>query len=195
MKIELRELQEQVKKVLSKKRYFHTLGVQYTAANLAMRYDLDIEKASIAGLLHDCAKSLTDEKLLEKCKKHQISIRKIEERNPYLLHAKLGGYYAIHQYGITDEEIVQAIIYHTTGKPKMNLLEKIVFVADYIEPGRKEVSGMKEIRHIAYIDLDKTVYLILENTLSYLKGEEIKKEIDPVTEEAYQYYKNLQNER
>lgn len=174
---------------LVKKRYTHTLGVSYTAAALAMKYGLDIKKAQVAGLLHDCAKCNSDEKMLEKCKKNKIAMTEIEKRNPYLLHAKLGAYLAKKEYEIEEEDILSAIVYHTTGKPNMSMLEKIIFVSDYIEPNRKEIWGLSEIRKIAFENLDEAVYLILEHTLSYLKTESGKKEIDSMTEKAFEYYK------
>lgn len=184
---ELLQIAEKVKEKVNKKRYIHTIGVTYTAAALAMRYDADIKKAALAGLLHDNAKCYSDEKMLEKCKKHEIKIRKIEKQNPYLLHAKLGACYAKCKYGIEDEEILDAITWHTTGKADMSLLEKIIFVADYMEPGRKMIEGLPEVRREAFLDLDKCVYLILRNTLQYLEQDK-GKEIDEMTYSAYCFY-------
>lgn len=183
------EINCKLQKELTKRRYTHTLGVSYTAAALAMKYGYDIKKAQVAGLLHDCAKCNTDEKMLEKCKKNKIIITDIEKRNPYLLHAKLGACLAKKQYGIEEEEILSAIAYHTTGKPAMSELEKIVFVSDYIEPNRKEIWGLSQIRKMAFENLDEAVFMILDNTLSYLKEESGKKEIDSMTEEAFEYYR------
>ncbi len=183
------EINNKLQKELTKKRYTHTLGVSYTAAALAMKYGYDIKKAQVAGLLHDCAKCNTDEKMLEKCKKNKIKMTDVEKKNPYLLHAKLGACLAKKQYGIEEEEILSAITYHTTGKPAMSELEKIVFISDYIEPNRKEIWGLPQIRKIAFENLDEAVFLILEHTLSYLKKENVNKEIDSMTEEAFEYYK------
>lgn len=183
-------IQKRLKDLLPNKRYMHTLGVQYTAANLAMRYGCDIKEAQIAGLLHDCAKYMSDEKILHKCRKYQLPVTELEERNPYLLHGKLGAYLAEHEYGITSKKIQSAILYHTTGKPNMSQMEKIIFAADYMEPGRKMVPGLNDVRKEIYRNLDKAVVAILKNTLSYLKNEN-EKEIDPMTIRAYDYYKNL----
>jgi predicted HD superfamily hydrolase involved in NAD metabolism len=185
------EIQEELKKELPKKRFHHTLGVEHTSACLAMRYGANIAKAQAGGLLHDCAKCLSDQEILLRCKSSKLTITEVEERNPYLLHAKLGAEIARERYGIQDIEVLNTIIYHTTGKPNMSLLEKIVFVADYIEPSRKEIPGLSEIRKLSFIDLDKTVYQILKNTLSYLSGDTGVKEIDPLTEKAYEYYKEI----
>lgn len=175
-----------MEKVQDAKRFEHTLGVEYTAAALAMRYGYDIADAQIAGLLHDCAKCLSDEKQLAICKKHNISISVVESRNPFLLHAKTGAYLAGKKYGIMDPDILNAIRYHTTGRPGMGLLEKIVFLADYIEPGRKHAPNLAEIRKLAFVDLDKALLQILEDTLGYLKNSE--GEIDPMTEKTCRYY-------
>lgn len=190
---EIMEIEERIGKVLSEKRFFHTRGVMYTSASLAMFYGANMEHAMLAGLLHDCAKYLSESEQLHQCSKHHLPVREVEKRNPYLLHAKVGAYFAEKKYGITDPEILSAITWHTTGKPAMSVMDKIVFIADYIEPGRKMIEGLPEIRTMAFQDLDRTVYKILDNTLHYLKKDKEgkKKEIDCMTHEAYNYYKEL----
>ncbi len=125
------------------------------------------------------------------CRKRQIFCSEIEKKQPSLLHAKLGAAFAKEVYGITDEEILSAIRWHTTGKPGMTDLEKIVFIADYIEPGRKMLPRMEEIRKESFQNLDKAMYLILDNTLSYLKEGNAKDRdtIDSYSVDAYDYYK------
>ena len=186
---DLKHLRKSIKKVQDGKRYEHTLGVEYTAAALAMRYGSDLEKAQIAGLLHDCAKCISDDEKLSICKKHKIPVTESEQKAPFLLHAKVGAYLAQHKYGVKDQDILNAITYHTTGRGNMSLLEKIVFVADYIEPGRKHAPNLGEIRFLAFQDLDKTLIRILKDTLSYL--ETSGGEVDPATEITYKYYSNL----
>lgn len=168
------------------KRFEHTLGVAYTAAALAMRYDGDVKKAQTAGLLHDCAKCLSDEKRLSICKKNKIPVTELERKNPFLLHAKVGAYLANEKYGVKDPDILNAVRSHTTGRQDMSLLEKIVFVADYIEPGRKSAPNLIEIRKLAFLDLDKAFLKILEDTLSYLRN--TGGDIDPATEATWNYY-------
>lgn len=168
------------------KRYMHTLGVEYTAAALAMRYDAPIKKAQLAGLLHDCAKCMSDRKRLSICEKNNISISEIEKRNPFLLHAKVGGFLARKEYHVQEEEVIDAILYHTTGRPNMSLLEKIIFVADYIEPGRKQAPNLEEIRKLAFLDLDEALLRILKDTLIYLQNN--GGETDPMTRETYEFY-------
>lgn len=181
----LRKLRKKMEKVQDAKRFAHTLGVEFTAAALAMRYQADVADAQIAGLLHDCAKCLTDEKRVSICEKHQISMTDIERRNPFLLHAKVGEYLAREKYGITNPDILNAIRFHTTGRENMSLLERIVFVADYIEPGRRQAPNLSEIRQLAFTDLDAAMLKILEDTLSYLKA--TGGELDPMTEITYEY--------
>lgn len=183
-------LREQMKKSQDKKRYEHTLGVTYTAACLAMRYDIDVERAETAGLLHDCAKCLSNDKKIKLCKMQSIEINMTEAKNPFLLHAKAGAYLAEHKYGIQDEDILNAIRYHTTGRPGMSMLEKIVFIADYIEPNRTHTSKLPALRKLAFEDLDKALLEILKHTLLYLRGSE--DEIDPMTQKTYDYYEKQQ---
>jgi predicted HD superfamily hydrolase involved in NAD metabolism len=199
MKDEYNKIKEKLSKKLSVKRFDHTIGVSYTAAAMAMRYGLNVDRAAMSGLLHDCAKYMTDDELIEKCTKYGIECSETELRNGYLLHAKLGAYLSKEKYGIEDEEICSAVRYHTTGKPAMSVLEAIVFTADYIEPGRKVLPNFKLIRSMAFVDLDEAVYLILKNTLSYLndekEAEQSQKEIDKHSVEAYKYYKKIHDEK
>lgn len=178
-----------MEKVQDAKRFAHTLGVEFTAAALAMKYQADVTDAQIAGLLHDCAKCLTDEKRVSICEKHRIPMTDIERRNPFLLHAKVGEYLAREKYGITNPDILNAIRFHTTGRENMSLLERIVFVADYIEPGRRQAPNLTEIRQLAFTDLNAAMLKILEDTLSYLRA--TGGELDPMTEITYEYCRRM----
>ncbi len=171
---------------INDKRLEHSYGVSYTAACLAMVHGADVEKARIAGLLHDCAKGLSTKEKLEKARKHGLPVSKYEEKNPDMLHAKLGAFYARYKYDVTDQEILDAICYHTTGRPNMSLLEKIIFVADFIEPNRKMLPEMEQIRKEAFSDLDQSVIHILKNTLDYLHSTTV--EMDYMTQKTYDYY-------
>lgn len=174
---------------LDEPRYQHTLGVMYTAASMAMRYGEDIEKALIAGLLHDCAKCIPAEEKIRMSETCGITISDTERKNPGLLHAKLGTYIARENYHITDNDILMAITSHTTGRPEMSLLEKILYIADYIEPGRKDLPNMADARKLAFEDIDKCLFKILEDSLIYLKSRDFA--IDPTTEETYNHYKAI----
>ncbi len=185
--IDLSKLHKKLRRELDEERYLHTLGVEYTAAALAMRYECNIKKARLAGLLHDCAKSIDSSEYIEFAQKYNISVNDSEMKNPGLLHAKIGGFLAIKKFNVSDSEIIEAIICHTTGKPDMNLLEKIVYVSDYIEPGRTMLPRIDEIRKAAFIDIDSALMMILEDTMKHLT--ESGKVLDPLTKKTYDFYK------
>lgn len=185
----LKELRLSMKEDLRESRYLHSIGVEETALDLALIHGYDTNKASIAGILHDCAKNISDQELLRECEKYHIPVSDIENKCIFLLHAKVGAMYAREKFGIKDDEIFNAIWNHTTGHPGMSLLEKIIFTADYIEPYRRPLPRINEIRLKAYNDLDQAVYMILENTLKYLFNSGAI--IDPVTIDTYHYYKNI----
>lgn len=186
--IDRQAIREKLRIELKPSRFLHTTGVENTAACLAMRYGADMNLAALAGLLHDCAKNLSNETLLAESRKNGLEISEIEERQPFLLHGKLGAFYAKTRYGIDEEGVLDAIIWHTTGRPKMSLLEEIVFIADYIEPSRKEIPGLSEIRRLVFTNLSEAIYLALKNTLEYLENSN-SGELDPHTYETYLYYK------
>lgn len=182
----LSKIENKLEKKLPSKRFEHTKGVRYTCGCLAMKYGYDIEKAQLAGLLHDCAKYMSDKEILEKCKKHGIEITNEELASPHLLHGKLGAFYAKKKYDIDDAEILEAITYHTTGKPNMSLLCKILYIADYIEPNRKIIPGLDEIRKYAFEDLNKAVLAKINNMSKYLTEKNI--EITGIAKETFDYY-------
>ena len=156
--------------------------------------ELELDKESIiAGLLHDCAKCVPDDVKIAECEQFGLLISDIEFESPYLLHSKLGAYYAAHKYNVEDDEICSAIQWHTTGKPAMTLLEKIVFIADYIEPYRNKAANLDDIRHMAFTDIDMAAYVILDDTLSYIR--KTGRNIDTQTVDTYEYYKGIIKER
>lgn len=185
---DIANIRKEIEKTLSSKRYAHTLGVAYTAAALSMAHGEPIENAMIAGLLHDCAKSMHGSELVAICEKARLNVTAVERSNPTaLLHAKAGAYLAQHKYGITDDDILNAIRYHTTGRPDMSKLEKTIYIADYIEPNRKQLEELDLIRRIAFYDLDLTMEKILANTLAYLRNSD--GQLDDMTIKTYNYYK------
>ena len=184
---QLRKLRKEMEKIQDARRFEHTLGEEFTSAALAMRYGASVRDAQTAGLLHDCAKCLTDRERVSICKKNNISMTELEMENPFLLHAKVGAFLAREQYGVTDQDILDAIHNHTTGRPGMSLLEKIVFIADYMEPGRSHAPNLEEIRGMAFADLDRTLLKILGDTLDYLDGG--NGDVDPMTRKTWEYYK------
>ncbi|MDF2951521.1 MAG: hypothetical protein K0S18_1104 [Anaerocolumna sp.] len=193
MKNDLLAIKKSLSTILPEKRFYHTLGVEAVSFSLAARYESNTNQAALAGLLHDLARCFPDPELLKQCDAYHLPVSEVERRNPYLLHGKLGAYQAKEVYGITDSNMLSAIAYHTTGKPDMNLLEKIIFTADYIEPNRsgKHIPDLDEIRSLAFHDIDQAVYRILDNTLKYLESG--TQEIDPLTKEAYNFYKQKIN--
>ena len=190
---EILYIRRRLKKKMDEDRFEHTIGVAYTSVCLAMRYGEDLHKAELAGLLHDCAKCIPDDIKLDKCKRNNIPITKAQEQSPSLLHAKLGAFIAADHYRIKDQDILNAIENHTTGRPAMSLLEKIVFVADYIEPRRNKASNLSKLRQMAFIDIDRTVYEIMDQTLRYLKSKKVP--IDSLTKKSCDYYRALCGEK
>ena len=188
---ELKKIKKDLKKELDKNRYQHTLGVMYTASCLAMRYSGDIQQAMLAGLLHDCAKCIPAERQIHLCEKNRIPMRDVELKNPHLLHAKLGALLAKSQYGIKDKTVLHAIEAHTTGMPNMGLLDKIIFVADYIEPHRDKAPDLAEVRKLAFDDINEAVLRILYDTIHYL--DQRRGAVDPVTYDTDEFYRKLLN--
>jgi len=187
--MDVKDIEKSLKKELGKKRYHHTVGVMYTAASLAMRYKYDIDKAMLAGLLHDCAKYVDDKEKIKICKDNKITISDAENKSPALLHAKVGAYLAKKVYEVEDEEVLHAIKVHTTGEPNMSLLDKIIFVADYIEPDRNQAPRLDEIRKMAFIDIDDAMLMILSDTLNYLNQKNAV--LDSTTRETYEFYRRI----
>lgn len=186
--MELQEIRKKLKKTLEKGRYEHTKGVMYTAGCLAMAHGYSIEKAMLAGLLHDCAKCIPDDEKIKICEKNDIPITPVEYEAPdKLLHAKLGSYLAETEYEVSDPEILHAIKVHTTGEPDMSILDKIIYIADYIEPGRDKASNLEYVRKLAYKNLDACMAEILRDSLKYLSSR--GGSIDPTTKMTYDFYR------
>lgn len=184
---ELQRIRKALSKVLKKDRYEHTIGVMYTAASLAMRYQEDINRALTAGLLHDCGKFAPVKDQIKQCQKIGIELTQSELEMPALIHAKYGAYLAEHEYGITDGKILDAIRYHTTGRPDMTMLEKIIYIADYIEPNRREIPGLTQTRKKAFENIDESIYLSAASTIRYLKKGGLQ--VDPMTIKTCEFYR------
>ena len=163
-----------LKEKLPKKRYEHTLGVAYTAAALAMCYGEDILKAELAGILHDVAKAKKSSELKDDMKGYIDPytdgdyVALIADKAPQILHAIYAPYLAKKDYKIEDKDILSAIRWHTTGKKDMTMLEKIVFVADYIEPNRKKLPDLDRLRTLSFHDISEAVKAIAKSTIEYL---------------------------
>ena len=190
---------EAVKKVLKPKRYTHSVGVMETAGELATIYGVDVNKAKIAGILHDNAKYLAADELINLCVQNNVPFTKEETKDDKttnsMLHSKAGAILARNIYNIEDEDIINAIFYHTVGRPKMSRLEEIIFVADFIEPNRTQNSNppLETLREIAKKDLDKAVFLVCESTIGYLSTS--GQTINAATLETRDYYRKLTGEQ
>lgn len=188
----MKKIKKYLKKNLTSERYQHTKGVASMAISLAMRYNPDptnddfIKKAEIAAMLHDCAKCMEHEKKIKICKDKRIECSDFELEHPYLLHGKVGACIAQDEFDIKDQDILNAITWHTTGRPDMSLLEKIIYIADYIEPGRKPIPNINQIRQMAFVDIDEAMKTILYSTLKYLESS--GSSIDEMTQRTYDSY-------
>lgn len=188
-KFDLQKISKKLNKYLDEDRMWHTLGVMNVAGSMAMRFGVDLNKALLAGLLHDCAKCIPNKKKLKLCKENNIKVSDFEKTHPFLLHAKIGVWIAQEKYNVYDQEVLDAICWHTTGKPDMTQLEKIIYIADYIEPARNKAPRLEQIRELAFRDLDLCMYEILHDTLNYLGDN--SDDLDYTTVQAYEYYKEL----
>ncbi len=185
--------QDRLQKQLSPPRYRHSLGVAQTAADLAKIYGCDINKARLAGLLHDIARDLQPPQLIEQAKLYNLAISADDLASPLILHAPLGARIAEANWGITDSEVLAAISYHTIPDFKMSDLAKIVFIADSIEPERSEFAGLAQIRQTAIIDLNQTMILILADSFEFLKAK--NRPIHPKSAQVYQKLCELASNR
>lgn len=160
-------IKEDLKENLSKGRYEHTLRVVKVCEKLAMTYEADLIKTEIAALLHDSAKFNAQERTFKLAKELNLLDDEIYFYNKSIIHGPLAAKLAKDKYSIEDEDILNAIRYHTTGRKNMSLLEKIIFMGDFIEPSRN-FSGIDKIRDLAFIDLDKSLLLALNTNLKFL---------------------------
>ncbi|MGL4606459.1 MAG: bis(5'-nucleosyl)-tetraphosphatase (symmetrical) YqeK [Eubacteriaceae bacterium] len=160
-------IKKDLKTDLTSKRYLHTINVVKTAKKLAARYHSDHDKVVKAALLHDCAKNFSCDELIFYADKSHLKIDKITLLEPQLLHGPVGAYIAEKKYGILDKEVLNAICYHTTGRAKMSKIEKIIYLADFIEEGRS-YPGVEKLRGIAFENLNDAVLLALSNTIRYI---------------------------
>lgn len=164
--LSLEQLRPVALSYLKHKRISHVLGTEQEAVRLAERYGADVEKARIAALLHDCTKKLGMEEQLNLCEAHGVELDELERKVLKLLHARSGAAIARDVFGM-DQEICSAIRWHTTGRANMTLLEKILYLADYIEPNR-DFPGVEDLRRACYESLDKGLLMGLEMSIEEL---------------------------
>ena len=167
----------------------HSLSVSETAVTLAKKYGENIEKARISGLVHDCAKGMKDEELIKVAIDHGIQLDEVYINNPSILHGLVASIIAKEEMGIEDEDMLMAIRYHTTGRKDMSLLEKIIYIADYIEPLRT-FDGVEELRSLSNIELDLAVIKSLENDIKYVISQNGLLHTDTIIARNYLLSKN-----
>lgn len=161
-------LYQTLKEGLKPKRYHHVMGVIETALNLCDKYGVDCEKAELAALFHDYAKEWTEEESLDFFEREAINLTELELRSPQLWHARIAERIAREEYGIGDEDVLNAIRYHTTGRAGMSELEILIALADYIEPGRS-YPGVEELRRTEeHLGMREALLQGLNHTVKYL---------------------------
>lgn len=186
------EILKWLKDNLNEERYFHTLGTAQCAKELAAKYDLDCEKAYLAGLLHDCAKCFSNEKLLDII--HQnLDVEECEMLNYKTLHAPVSAYIAEKEFNVKDKEILSAIRWHTLGRLDMSDFDKIIFLADKIEPNTRDKEYCEQIRSILKENngLNKALLKCYKETIKSLVKRDLK--ICLLTIEIYNKLEDLVN--
>lgn len=178
------EALEIVKKQMPEHRYLHTLGVMETAISLAKQYGADVKQAELAAIFHDYAKYRPKDEMKEIIR-NQGMPEILLQYNAELWHAPVGAFLVQHEAGITDEAVLNAIRFHTSGRVGMSVLEKIVYLADYIEPGR-HFPGVEEVRQLAEQNLQKALIKAVQNTIVFLM-----KKNQPIYPDTFQTYNDL----
>ena len=156
-----------LKKELDAARYAHTLGVEKTAREMAEKFGVDEEKAALAGLLHDCAKCMPLSQMTKAAKNEKLD--PVMKESKALMHAVAGAHVAQDVYDVHDPEVIGAIRWHTTGHANMTKLEKIVYLADMIEPNRKPYPGLEALRKLCMTDLDEAMHMALLMSLDHVR--------------------------
>lgn len=187
------QMDEKLKNTLSERRYIHSIGVMESAISLAERFGEDIDKARIAGLLHDCAKEVDKDEAVELCDELGIEIDDAKRVQKGLLHADLGAELVKTEYDISDSEIYDAIKYHTMGRENMTMLDKIIYLADFIEPSRRDFEGLTELRKLCMEDLDEAMLFAINLSISFVlnKGKVLHKQ----TLATRDYFQKLKEEK
>lgn len=168
--LKLNDMKNLLKEALPHKRYDHSINVYETALQLARAHGLsedEVARVGVSALLHDCGRQIPSRESLAKAEELGIEVDEIEANQPILLHAKLGVYYALKKYGVTDSDILDGIRYHTTGAPNMSVLAMIVYLADLLEPTR-DFPGIDDLRRLAKKDLEQAMMQAYGNTMRYL---------------------------
>ncbi len=166
--INVEVLKEKLSGMLSPSRFQHSLGVMETAEEMARRFGVDETRARIAGLLHDCAKDIDKNKMVPMCERLGVELDDVKREQKALIHADLGAALLEPEFGICDSEIYDAIKYHTLGRENMTDLEKILYLADVIEPYRKPYEGIEDLRRLCKCDLNCAMLFAVERAIDYV---------------------------
>ncbi len=183
----IEKIKEYLKINLTSSRYNHVMGVVSTAKSLAMHYNYNVEKAEIAALCHDIAKNIDDNEMLEILNNNNITLSIDEKNNKSIWHAIIGPIIVIEAFNIKDEEILNAIRWHTTGRENMSILEKIIYLADMIEPLR-DFNGVEDIRINAFESLDNAMIKALTHTTTYLLNKGFAIDVNTIKARNYLLY-------
>lgn len=175
---------KKLKKEIGIERYKHSIRVRDTAVKLAERFDCDLDKAILAAILHDCGKYEDKDYLLKQATKFGIMSHKSYKNNKPVIHAPLGAIIANKEYGVKDKEVLNAISYHTTARKNMTKLDKIIYLADFIEP-KRDFDGIDEIRKLAKKDLNAAVLAALENSILFLVKKQSPIHLDTIKARNY----------
>jgi predicted HD superfamily hydrolase involved in NAD metabolism len=158
--LDRKEIIKKLEATLDSERFEHSLRAEQIALKLAKKYRVNLKEASVAALLHDCARRYDRPELLRQARRLKLEIDPIRRLEPKLLHGEIGAFIAKYEFGIKSAEILRAIVNHTTGAPGMSKLEKVIYLADHIEEGR-DFAGVERLRKLAFKDMDRA---ILEST-------------------------------
>lgn len=190
--MEFSQMQEKLKGMLTEKRFRHSLGVMDSAVHLAKLFGESEEKARIAGLLHDCAKDIDKALMPAMCEELGVELDAVKREQRSLIHADLGAKLVQTEFGVSDADVISAIRYHTLGRPNMTALEKILYIADFIEPNRKDFPGLSEIRELAELDLDLAMLTAVNASIRYVRSQ--NKVLHEQSLQTQAYYQKLASE-
>ncbi len=192
-KIDIIALEEKLVTMLTPERYQHSLGVMQTAEKMAKRFGVDVTKARLAGLLHDCAKDIDKGEMVALCDKLGVELDPVKREQRSLIHADLGAKMLETEFGIEDPEIISAVKFHTLGRANMTDLEKILYLADVIEPNRKPYEGIDTLRQLCESNLDCAMLFAIDRSVEYVRHRH--KKLHSQTLETQQYFLTLCKER
>jgi predicted HD superfamily hydrolase involved in NAD metabolism len=165
--LERNEIVKKLRETLAGERFEHSLRAEKIALALAKKYRIAKNKASLAALLHDCARRYSRPELLRQARQLGLTIDPIRQLEPKLFHGEIGARIARREFGVRSAEILKAITNHTTGRPGMSKLEKVIYLADHIEEGR-DFAGVEKLRRLAFKDMDRAILASTSAMIGFL---------------------------